>query len=66
MRKLLVLLLIANLVALAAQFTVVRRAIFGDANAARPAQLNAERLRIVRDTSARAVSAPTPAPAPAP
>ena len=52
MRSLLVLLLVANLIVLAAQFAVVRRAVLGD-GAARPAQLNAERLRIIRDTPLR-------------
>ena len=58
MRTLLLVLLIANLIVFAGQFAVVRRAVLGDATT-RPVQLNAERLRIIRDTSVRpAVPAP--------
>jgi hypothetical protein len=52
-RALFLVLLLANLLVFAAQFDVVRNLVFfWDAPAApRPAQLNAERLRIIRDTS---------------
>ena len=50
MRPLLLILLLANLLLFAAQFEVVRDAI-SDRPAPRPEQINAERLRIIRDTS---------------
>lgn len=53
MRSLFLLLLLANLVVFAAQFPVVRRAVAGGDGDARPAQLNAERLRIIRESSPR-------------
>ena len=51
MRSLLLILLLVNLVLFAAQFDVVRDLI-RDRPAPRPDQINAERLRIIRDTSA--------------
>ncbi len=59
MRSLFLILLLANLLVFAAQFDVIRGLVPGAVEAPRTAPLNAERLRIVRDTSAR------PAPAPA-
>ncbi len=61
MRTVLIVLVIANLIVFAAQFAVVRRAVLGDDSASRPVQLNAERLRIIRDTSVRPVAPPAPA-----
>ncbi len=52
MRSLFLILLLVNLVAFAIQFDVVRGFVT-DTVTTRPTQLNAERLRIVRDTSAR-------------
>lgn len=62
MRTLFLLLVLANLIVFAGQFGVVRRAVLGGEGAARPAQLNAERLRIIRDTSVRPVGPAAPAP----
>jgi hypothetical protein len=56
MRSLLLILLLANLILFAAQFDVIRDLVV-DRPAPRPDQLNAERLRIIRDTS----SLPRPA-----
>lgn len=50
MRSLLLILLLANLLLFAAQFDVVRD-LFRDRAAPRADQVNAERLRIIRDTS---------------
>ena len=50
MRPLFLILLFANLVLFAAQFDVVRDAV-SDRPSPRPEQINAERLRIIRDTS---------------
>ena len=61
MRTLLLLLLLANLIVFAGQFTVVRRALLGDSGA-RPPQVNAERLRIIRDTSVRPAVSPAALP----
>ena len=51
MRSLFLLLLLANLLALAAQFEPVRDLIRPDARPAPKAWLHPEKLRIVRDTS---------------
>lgn len=56
MRTLFLLLLLANLIVFAGQFGVVRRAILGDDSATRPAQLNAERLRIIREPAVRPIA----------
>lgn len=58
MRSLFLALLLANLLFFALQFDVIR-GVFGDAatKPVRPLQVNAERLRIVRDTSSRDVPA---------
>lgn len=50
MRSLLLILLLANLVLFAAQFDVVRD-MARDRPTPRPDQVNAERLRLIRDTS---------------
>ncbi len=52
MRSLLLILLLANLLLVAWQFDVVR-AVVVDVGPPHPAQVNAERLRIIRDTSVR-------------
>lgn len=62
MRTLFLLLLLANLIVFAGQFAVVRRALVGDDGTARPSQLNAERLRIIRETSVRPATPAAPAP----
>ncbi len=66
MRSLFLVLLLANLLVLAAQFDVVRELVSGARPEPPPAQLNAERLRIIRDTSLppRAPVNATPTPAP--
>ncbi len=51
MRSLFLVLLLANLLVFAAQFEVVRELVWAPSSV-HPAQLNAERLRIIRDTSA--------------
>ncbi len=70
MRSLFLALLLANLIVLAAQFDVVRDLVTDGSPAPRPAQLNAERLRVIREPStprrARAEPAPAPAVAPEP
>ena len=53
MRPLLLILLLANLILFAGQFDVIRDFIRSDRPATRPEQINAERLRIIRDTSGR-------------
>jgi hypothetical protein len=53
MRSLFLVLLLANLLLFAAQFDVVRHLVWEDHQAARQPPLNAERLRIIRDTSTR-------------
>lgn len=53
MRSLLLILLLANLLLFAWQFDVVRGLVVDVRPPARPEQVNAERLRIIRDTSAR-------------
>ena len=53
MRTLFFLLVVANLIAFAAQFAVIREIVSDRTAAPRPAQLLPERLRIIRDTSAR-------------
>lgn len=53
MRSLFLVLLLANLLLFAAQFDVVRNLVWQDRPVARQAPLNAERLRIIRDTSTR-------------
>ncbi len=52
MRSLFLVLLLANLLVFAAQFNAIRDLV-GGARAPAPVQLNAERLRIIRDTSNR-------------
>lgn len=60
MRSLFLLLLLANLVCFAVQFDVVRNVWREPNQADRPAQINGERLRLIRDTSTRpAPSLPT-------
>jgi hypothetical protein len=62
MRSLLLVLLLANLVLFAGQFDVIRDLVRSDKPPARPDQINAERLRIIRDTSGRPYNAaPRPA-----
>lgn len=61
MRSLFLLLLLANLVCFAVQFDVVRDVWRQPMQPDRPAQVNAERLRLIRDTSARPTgSSPAP------
>ena len=60
MRSLLSILLLVNLVVFAAQFEVIRALVGIDAPAIRPGQVNAERLRIIHDTSERRLSTPAP------
>ena len=50
MRSLFLILLLANLLVFATRFDAIR-SLVQDTAARRPPQLNAERLRIVRDTS---------------
>ena len=50
MRTLFLILLLANLLAFAAQFDSIRNLV-RESQVARAPQLNAERLRIIRDTS---------------
>ena len=52
MRSLFLILLLANLLVFAAQFKTIRELVTS-ARPAAPVQLNAERLRIIRDTSGR-------------
>jgi hypothetical protein len=52
MRSLFLVLLLANLLLFAWQFDVVRALVSTSEHTAIPTQVNAERLRIVRDTSA--------------
>jgi hypothetical protein len=67
MRSLFLILVLANALVVAVQFEGVRELIGVNAHPARPAPLNAERLRIIRDTSTTPRTAPAPAPAvPAP
>jgi hypothetical protein len=61
MRSLFLILLLANLLLFAVQFTAVRNFVTGTQAAAPASQTNAERLRIIRDTSNRAVSPAAPA-----
>lgn len=61
MRSIFLLLLLANLVFFALQFDVVRGALGGATPPDRPPQVNAERLRIIRDTSMRGVTTLPPA-----
>lgn len=58
MRSLFLILLLANLLVFAAQFTAVRAFVTGTQVTPRAAQLNAEKLRIVRDTSNRTTAPP--------
>ena len=60
MRSLFLILLLANLLLFAVQFTAIRDFVTGTQATARASQLNAEKLRIVRDTSVRP-GAPAPA-----
>ena len=53
MRSLFLLLLLANVLLFAAQFTPLRTLVTGEQETTRASQLNAEKLRIVRDTSNR-------------
>ena len=53
MRSLFLVLLLVNLLVFAAQFNAIRELVM-TTKAATPVQLNAERLRIIRDTSPRA------------
>ena len=53
MRSLFLILLLANLLFFAMQFTAVRNVVTSTQVAPRASQLNAERLRIIRDTSNR-------------
>lgn len=63
MRSLFLILLLANLLFFAAQFTAVRALVAGSGVAPRASQMNAEKLRIVRDTSSQPMPpAHTPAP----
>lgn|GEM_PF-2205331 len=59
MRSLLLILLLANLILFAGQFDVIRDLVHRDRPPAHPDQINAERLRIIRDTSGRPYSAAT-------
>ncbi len=61
MRSVFLVLLLANLVVFAAQFQSVQDFVFGAKAASAPTQVNAERLRIIRDTSASPRPSPTPA-----
>jgi hypothetical protein len=61
MRALFLILVLANLLLLAAQLPAVRSLVTNEPDTPRPSQLNADRLRILRDTS----SLPAPAAAPA-
>jgi hypothetical protein len=63
MRTIFLVLLLANLLLCAWQFDVVRNLVWKPEHAPVPVQMNAERLRIVRDTSALP-RAPAGAPAP--
>lgn len=58
MRSLFLLLLLANLVCFAVQFDVVRSVWHVPEQPDRPAPINAERLRLIRDTSSRPALAP--------
>lgn len=60
MRSIFSLLLLANLICFAAQLDVVRDIWQEPSRKDRPAQIDAERLRLIRDTSSRPV-APKPA-----
>ena len=62
MRTLFLVLLLANVLLFAAQFEVVRNLVL-EARPAQPAPLNAERLRIIRDTSAGPRTPANPQPA---
>ena len=53
MRSLFLVLLLLNLVVFAMQFDTVKHLVVGASAPARPQQVNAERLRIIRDTSGR-------------
>ena len=53
MRSLFLLLLLANLLLFAVQFAAVRDFVTGTRAAPRAPQINAEKLRIIRDTSNR-------------
>ena len=57
MRSIFLALLLANLLFVAVQFDAVRELLTGIRDTPRAAQMNAEKLRIIRDTSIR----PTPA-----
>ena len=59
MRSLFLLLLLANLIVFAVQFGLVRQVLVSS-DAPRLPQLNAEKLRIIRDTTPRPVPAPSP------
>ena len=59
MRSLFLTLLLVNLLTFAAQFDVVRGLLPGGTPTVRAPQINAERLRIIRDTSVRPAPAPT-------
>jgi len=61
MRSIFLILLLANLLVFAAQFTAVRDFVTGTQVARRAVQLNAEKLRIVRDTSNRTITPPAQA-----
>ena len=65
MRSLFLVLVLANALVVAVQFEAVRDLIGTNPHPARPAPLNAERLRIIRDTSATPRPAAPPQPAPA-
>lgn len=61
MRSFFLLLLLANLLVFALQFTAVREFVTNTRNVPRTSQLNAEKLRIIRDTSNRLTAPPAPA-----
>ncbi len=65
MRSIFLILLLANVVLFAAQFAAVREFVTGTQTLSAPTQLNAERLRIIRDTSNRPVVPVPPAANPA-
>lgn len=66
MRSLFLVLVLANLLLFAAQFEVVRELMPETRPAPRPPQLNAQRLRVIRDTSLLPRPAPAPQAAPSP
>ena len=66
MRSLFLILLLANLLLFAAQFPAVRSLVMNEPSTPRASQLNAERLRIIRDTSGRPAPAAAPVTTPTP